>query len=63
VDVEPGDRFVICSDGVHDVVSDARLAALVAAGPLESALTRLQTEIVRRGAPDNYTFILAEVLA
>ncbi len=54
-------RFVLCTDGVHDVVSAARLAVFSAAGPLESAAKRLSAEVERRGAPDNYSFVIVEV--
>jgi len=61
VDIEPGDRFVICSDGVHDVISASRLGFLVGYGPVEKAREMLSAEIVKNGAPDNYSFILIEV--
>jgi serine/threonine protein phosphatase PrpC len=59
--VERGDRYVLCSDGVHDVVSSARLAALAAAGDLETAKARVTEEVLKCGAPDNFSFILVEV--
>ncbi|MBQ7233963.1 MAG: serine/threonine-protein phosphatase [Kiritimatiellae bacterium] len=61
IDVEPGDRFVICSDGVHDVVSESRLGFLAGYGPIEKVRERLSAEIVKNGAPDNYSFVLVEV--
>ena len=61
VDFRPGDRFVICSDGVHDVISDSRLGFLVGYDTLEKSKERLAAEIVKNGAPDNYSFILVEV--
>ena len=61
VDVQPGDRYVLCSDGVHDVISDARLAVLAGYGPIEKAKDRLAAEVVKCGAPDNYTFVILEV--
>ena len=54
-------RFVLCTDGVHDVESEVRLAVFVAAGPLASAAERLSADIERRGAPDNYSFVIVEV--
>ena len=63
VEIMPGDRYVICSDGLHDVVSSTRLAALAGAGALEKVKERLSAEIVKRGAPDNYTFVVVEVTA
>ena len=58
IDVRPGDRFVICSDGVHGVVSDARLALFASCGGLETAAERLADAVLRAGAPDNYTFVI-----
>ena len=58
IDVKPGDRYLLCTDGVHDVVTDARLGVFAAAGDLESAASRLADEVIRCGAPDNYSFIL-----
>jgi protein phosphatase len=54
-------RFLLCTDGVHDVVSDPRLAAFVAAGAVDSAASRLSAEVVRCGAPDNYSFVIVSV--
>jgi len=61
VEVRPGDRYLLCTDGVHDVISDARLAVFAGGGTLESARARLSAEVLKAGAPDNYTFILVEV--
>jgi len=58
IDVCPGDRFVVCSDGVSGVVSDARLAVFAGSGSLESAAERLAAEVLKAGAPDNYSFVL-----
>jgi len=61
IEVKSGDRFVVCSDGVHDVITDARLAVYVGGGTLASAKARLEREIVAKGAPDNYSFVIVEV--
>ena len=62
IDVEPGDRFLICSDGVHDVVSDARIGSILS-GPadLAAASRRLADEIVRNGAPDNFSYVMIRI--
>ena len=55
-------RFLLCTDGVHDVVAAARLSVFMSAAPtLESAAQRISEDVVRRGAPDNYSFILLGV--
>ena len=60
VDVLPGDRFLVCSDGVSGVMSDARLAVFASGGALAKAAERLAAEVVKAGAPDNYSFVLVQ---
>ncbi len=55
VDILPGDRFVLCSDGLSGVVDDDEIAAVVQGeSPIEAvdSLIRLANE---RGGPDNIT--------
>ena len=40
------------------VVSDARLAVFASGGAIETAAERLAAEVVKAGAPDNYSFVL-----
>ena len=55
-------RFLLCTDGVHDVVSAGRLAAFVSDAPtLDAAAERIAADVVRHGAPDNYSFVLLGV--
>ena len=61
VDVMDGDRFLICSDGVHDVLSDSMIGFLSGYGELKDVKKRLAAAIVENGAPDNYSFIVLEV--
>ncbi len=61
VDIVAGDRFVICSDGVCDVVETEGLGGLVSSPSLESAADSLAAEIVVRGAPDNYSFVIVDI--
>ena len=61
IDVEDGDRFLICSDGVHDVVSDARIGVILSCpGGLKESSRRLADEVVRHGAPDNFSYVMVE---
>lgn len=60
IDVRPGDRFVLCSDGIHDVITDARLAVFAGVGALDTAKLRLADAVRAKGAPDNFTFILVQ---
>lgn len=57
------DLFLLCSDGVTDVLTDAEIESALAprlADP-EHALARMVEEVNRRGGPDNITAILIRV--
>jgi protein phosphatase len=58
-----GDRYLLCSDGLTGVVSDATIAETLAAGddPATTA-DALISMALRGGAPDNVTVVVAEVL-
>ena len=58
VDVRPGDRFVLCTDGVSGVMPDTRLAVFASVGAIETAAERLADAVLKAGAPDNYSFII-----
>jgi protein phosphatase len=62
VAVEPGDTFLLCSDGLHGVVGDGEIAEVILAEP---DLTAAATELVERandgGGPDNVTVVLARI--
>lgn len=53
-------RYVICTDGVHDLVSPGRIAAFTAPGTLGEAARRLEADVLRHGAVDNYSFIIVQ---
>jgi protein phosphatase len=60
--VAVGDSFVLCSDGVWDLVSRTDIAEAVAEPP-DKAAEALVAEALGRGAPDNVTVIVVRVLA
>src|SRR5918993_2716331 len=61
-EVRVGDRYLLCSDGLSDVVSpDTLLEALQLPDPHESA-DRLVELALRAGGPDNVTCIVADVI-
>ena len=61
VDLREGDWILICSDGVHDVVSDSLVGEILTVERgLKSASRRLSDVIVRNGAPDNFTYVIIE---
>lgn len=56
------DRFLLCSDGVTDLLSDARLAELFASsGDLQLLCAHLVDEAKAAGGRDNITVVLVEV--
>ncbi|MEV3937276.1 protein phosphatase 2C domain-containing protein [Glycomyces sp. NPDC049804] len=60
----PGDRLVLCSDGLSGPVSDADIARTLqnAVTPQEAAETLVQ-QALDAGAPDNVTVLVADVVA
>lgn len=63
VDARPGDAFLLCSDGVHDMMPDIRiLSAFEAGGSARVILARLESAILAAGAADNYTMIVIRVI-
>ena len=62
VDVQRDDRYVLCSDGVHDMLDDASIGAILReAGSPASAVARLEAAVREAGAGDNYTIVCAFV--
>jgi protein phosphatase len=55
VGVAPGDRFVLCSDGLTSVLNDAEIAEVVAVGTPSAAVDVLVRMANERGGPDNIT--------
>ena len=61
-DVRPGDRYLLCSDGLSDPVSHDTIADIVSRGTLEQAAERLIDLALRSGGPDNVTLVLGEIV-
>jgi protein phosphatase len=59
--VRPGDRFLLCSDGLHDLIEDDELLARVLDADPDAACERLITLARERGAPDNVSVALLAV--
>jgi protein phosphatase len=58
-DVKPGDKFVLCSDGLYAYVQTEELVALAEPGG-EAAVQAMIDEANRRGGRDNITVALVE---
>jgi PPM family protein phosphatase len=55
------DRFLLCSDGLHDLVADVELLRLAADGPLEEATAALLDRANEQGGHDNISSIILEI--
>ena len=63
LDAAEGDRLLVCSDGLSGVVSAAEIAAHLRVGDPTGCVTRLVDLALERGAPDNVTVVVADVIA
>lgn len=58
----PGDRWLLCSDGLSGVVSHSAIAATLAGTPnAQDAAERLVKESLDGGAPDNVTVVVVDI--
>lgn len=65
LDLKPGDRLVLCSDGIHGVLTDDELTSLAATEnpSLEEVCKSIIAEANARGGPDNATTVLVEAVS
>lgn len=62
IDLHPGDRLLLCSDGLSNMVDDPLLAALLAAGDdPQLTCTRLIDRANSNGGRDNITAIVVQL--
>lgn len=54
--------YLICSDGLTDMVKEARIAEILAASSVEDACALLLGEAMKNGGKDNITILLCRVL-
>ena len=60
IDLRADDRYLLCTDGVHDVLSNEQVSALLGRAKTPAdAVKAFAREVVARGAPDNYTLVCA----
>jgi protein phosphatase len=64
LDVRDGDRYLLCSDGLSDVVTDEAIGQALASYPEpQECAEQLVKLAVQAGGPDNITVIVADVTA
>ncbi|MFD4352900.1 PP2C family protein-serine/threonine phosphatase [Nocardia sp. NPDC058519] len=57
-----GDRYLLCSDGLSDVVSDETIGNTMREGNTDECADRLIELALRSGGPDNVTVVVADVI-
>ena len=63
IDLSPGDRLLLCSDGLSSTVSDKSVAAILAEGTADEAAWSLIEKANNAGGNDNITVIVVDVLS
>ncbi|MCU1585938.1 MAG: Stp1/IreP family PP2C-type Ser/Thr phosphatase [Microbacteriaceae bacterium] len=62
LDVQPGDRWLLCSDGLSSYVSDDKIEhALRTIPDVNAAAERLLRDSLDQGAPDNVTAVIVDI--
>ncbi|MEE3627477.1 PP2C family serine/threonine-protein phosphatase [Nitrospirillum sp. BR 11752] len=59
--VQPGDRFLLCSDGVTKVLNETEIASILRGLPPRETVDALIENILVSGAPDNLTAVVVDV--
>lgn len=62
IEAKPGDRILLCSDGLSDPVTRETIQVALGDGTPEMAAQRLIELALRSGGPDNVTVVVAEVI-
>ncbi|MPY80429.1 MAG: SpoIIE family protein phosphatase [Actinophytocola sp.] len=60
--VVPGDRYVVCSDGISDVLTDDEIAGKLGMGSPVDAVARLAVSALEAGSSDNLTCVVADAV-
>lgn len=62
IEVRHGDAFLLCSDGVYDMVDDGELrAAFAADGNASAIVRRISEKAIAAGAEDNFSIVVVKV--
>lgn len=58
IELLPGDRVVLCSDGLHGWVPPAEIAQLATGADLQAVATQLVERAIRQGSGDNVSVVV-----
>lgn len=61
-EVRKGDRYLLCSDGLSDPVSESTIRETLGSGTPETVVDKLISLALRSGGPDNVSVVVAEVV-
>jgi len=61
IDLAPGDRLFLCSDGVCGVLDDARMSDILSFGTADFAAVEMVRASLEAGSSDNVTCVVADV--
>ena len=61
--VRVGDRFLLCSDGLHDLLTNEEILKIAGAGEVHAANGHLIEEANTRGGYDNISAVLLELVS
>ena len=61
-EVKKGDQFLLCSDGLTNVLSDYEISKIIEANDADLIPQALIKEVRSKGAPDNITIIWSELI-
>jgi PPM family protein phosphatase len=62
VELAPGDRILLCSDGCSGVLDSDRLADILGSGSIDYAVVELVRASLDAGSTDNITVVVADVV-
>ena len=60
VDLKPGDKVMMCSDGLSNMIEDQRLYDVISSNSVEDSVRILIDEAKKNGGYDNITVIVIE---
>jgi serine/threonine protein phosphatase PrpC len=60
IELRSGDTFLLCTDGLSEEVSEARMAALLAGADIDTACQVMVREAYAAGGRDNITAVVVQ---